>query len=110
MHLLVVVAEGVRDAQFGNIHQSTFSIPGVAKMRRKQLEKGWRKSSVPMCPHILKKCCSWSSWVLSLLPPLFQQNQVCLGPTNSSLHRCSEYRQKQEWRSERRADKELVKR
>lgn len=30
MHLLVVVAEGVRDAQFGNIHQSTLSIPGVA--------------------------------------------------------------------------------
>lgn len=30
MHLLVVVAERVRDAQFGNIHQSTLSIPGVA--------------------------------------------------------------------------------
>lgn len=30
MHLLVVVAERVRDAQFRNIHQSTLSIPGVA--------------------------------------------------------------------------------
>lgn len=29
-HLLVVVAERVRDAEFGNIHQSTLSIPGVA--------------------------------------------------------------------------------
>lgn len=30
LHLLVVVAKRVRDAQFGNIHQSTLSIPGVA--------------------------------------------------------------------------------
>lgn len=29
-HLLVVVAERVRDAQFGNIHQSSLSIPDVA--------------------------------------------------------------------------------
>ena len=34
MHLLVVVAERVRDAQFGNIHQSTLSIPGVAIKNR----------------------------------------------------------------------------
>lgn len=26
-HLLVVVAEGVRDAEFGHVHQSRFSIP-----------------------------------------------------------------------------------
>lgn len=36
MHLLVVVAERVRDAQFGNIHQSTLSIPGVAIKTDKQ--------------------------------------------------------------------------
>lgn len=29
MHLLAVVAERIRDAEFGNIHQSTLSIPGV---------------------------------------------------------------------------------
>lgn len=26
-HLLVVVAEGVRNAEFGHVHQSRFSIP-----------------------------------------------------------------------------------
>lgn len=38
MHLLAVVAERIRDAQFGNIHQSTLSIPGVGikKKTRKQ--------------------------------------------------------------------------
>lgn len=36
MHLLVVVAERVRDAEFGNIHQSTLSIPGVAIKKKKK--------------------------------------------------------------------------
>ncbi len=35
VHLLVVVAEGVGDAQFGNIHQSSLGIPGVAIKNRK---------------------------------------------------------------------------
>lgn len=35
MHLLVVVAERVRDAEFGNIHQSTLSIPGVAIIKNR---------------------------------------------------------------------------
>ena len=39
MHLLVVVAERVRDAQFGNIHQSTLSIPGVAIKKKKKEKK-----------------------------------------------------------------------
>lgn len=44
MHLLVVVAERVGDAQFGNIHQSTLSIPGVAiKKTDKQLGKSLKE-------------------------------------------------------------------
>lgn len=39
MHLLAVVAERVRDAQFGNIHQSTLSIPGVAIKKKKTDDK-----------------------------------------------------------------------
>lgn len=58
MHLLAVVAERVGDAQFGNIHQSTLSIPGVAikKQINKQLVNCWRRRSVPKSPHILMKC------------------------------------------------------
>lgn len=37
MHLLVVVAERVGDAQFGNIHQSTLCIPVVPI--KKQINK-----------------------------------------------------------------------
>lgn len=36
MHLLVVVAERVGDAQLGNIHQSRLSIPGVATKNNKK--------------------------------------------------------------------------
>jgi len=61
MHVLVVVAERVRDAQFGNIHQFPLSIPGIAikkkikKERDKQLEKSCRRRSVPKSPHIFVK-------------------------------------------------------
>lgn len=36
MHLLVMVAERVGDAQLGNIHQSRLSIPGVATKKTKK--------------------------------------------------------------------------
>lgn len=36
MHLLAVVAERVWDAEFGNIHQSTLSIPGVVVKKEEQ--------------------------------------------------------------------------
>lgn len=42
MHLLVVVAERVRDAQFGNIHQSTLSIPGVAIKKKRDTQTAGR--------------------------------------------------------------------
>lgn len=72
-HLLVVVAEGVGDAQFGNIHQSTLSIPGVAIKTDKQTagEKDWRRRSVPKSPHVFREMLVRCSWVLSPLPPLF---------------------------------------
>ena len=80
MHLLVVVAERVRDAQFGNIHQSTLSIPGVAIKKKKRKKKlinkqlrgeSWRRRrrrSVPKSPHILMKC--WSGVPGCCLPSL----------------------------------------
>lgn len=73
MHLLVVVAERVRDAQFGNIHQSTLSIPGVAiKKTDKQtagekLEEEISSQVSTYLDEMLVRC----SWVLSPLPPLF---------------------------------------
>lgn len=71
MHLLVVVAERVRDAEFGNIHQSTLSIPGVAikkKKKGKQLRKRWRRRSVPRSPHFSIKCWSGVGCCLPSLP------------------------------------------
>lgn len=41
LHLLAMVAESVRDAEFGNIHQSRFSIPDdVVKTRRRRIAEG----------------------------------------------------------------------
>ena len=50
MHLLVMIAERVWDTQFGNIHQSRLSIPGVGNK-----EKCRKKESVPKSPHHTRK-------------------------------------------------------
>lgn len=50
-HLLVVVAEGVRDAEFGHVHQSCFSIPSwrrqAAGKSRGRRVKGTGEVRVP---------------------------------------------------------------
>lgn len=96
MHLLVMVAERVRDAQFGNIHQSTLSIPGVAVKKKinKQLGRSQRRRSVPKSPHILMKC--WSGVPGCCLPSLpcsthtqsqkpVRQTPVCTGAAHSGV-------------------------
>lgn len=44
-HSLVVVAERIWDAQFRNIHQSKLSIPGVAIIWKKILQKSLKQTA-----------------------------------------------------------------
>ncbi len=72
MHLLVMIAERIRDAKFGNVHQPSFSIPGgreEGKMRRRTLASPPKTTS----EHLQKSCDE---------KPLQQRNppsaQVCM--------------------------------
>ncbi len=55
MHLLVMIAERIRDAKFGNVHQPSFSIPGgreEGKRRRRTLASPPKTTS----EHLRKSC------------------------------------------------------
>lgn len=92
-----MVAERVGNAEFGNIHQSTLSIPGDARKRNKQLWKRWRRRSVPKSPHFFMS--RWSD-VGCWLPPLsvHHKNTFGFGPTTPACtgaahrRRCGERR------------------
>lgn len=94
-----MVAERVGNAKFGNIHQSRLSIPGDARKRNKELEKRWRRRSVPKSPHFFMK--RWSGvgcWLPSLSG--HHKNTFCFSPTTPACtgaahrRRCGE---KEQW-------------
>jgi hypothetical protein len=62
-HLLVVVAKGVRDAEFGHVHQSRFSIPSwrrkAAGKSRGRRVKGTGEVRVPAGGHGEREKAEW---------------------------------------------------
>lgn len=55
MHLLVMIAERIRDAKFGNVHQPSFSIPG-GREEGKRIRRTLASPPKTTSEHLEKSC------------------------------------------------------
>lgn len=78
-HLLVVVAEGVRDAEFGHVHQSRFSIPSwrrkAAGKSRGRRVKGTGEVRVP-AGHREREKAEWEDAAAAVEPEAESRAQL----------------------------------